>query len=144
MRKAISLFLALTMCLSLCACGGNEESEVVETNQPQNTQTSESVPQQAFTADDVVGIWTLELPFKQGGKGIPSFQMDLHEGGTGEGYQKKDGEIDKSQMNLLKWEIKDDVLVISYEADPVSWTFEVSEDKTHITELTSENSFIKE
>ena len=47
-------------------------------------------------------------------------------------------------MYLLKWEIKDDVIAISYEADPVSWTFEMNGDKTHITEVESENSFVKE
>ena len=36
-----------------------------------------------------------------------------------------------------------DVIVISYTYNPVSWTFEMSEDKTRIIEVTSENSFLK-
>ena len=150
MKKTIFVLLALALCFSMCACGGDEatgniiETEEVETSQSPETETTEAVAQQVITTDDVVGTWILELPFKQGAKGVPAFQMDLHKGGTGEGYEKKDGKIDKSKMYMLKWEIKDDVIAISYEADPVSWTFEMNGDKTHITEVESENSFVKE
>ena len=78
----------------MCACGGDEatgniiETEEVETSQSPETETTEAVAQQVITTDDVVGTWILELPFKQGAKGVPAFQMDLHKGGTGEGYEK--------------------------------------------------------
>ena len=41
MKKAISLLLALVMCLSLCACGGGSETpktEYIESHNPTNIQ----------------------------------------------------------------------------------------------------------
>jgi len=155
MKKLNTIFLMAVVCLLLVACSGYIETNNSETPETENafqqesgTNTNElaeaeTVSQQGITEDDIVGTWMCELPYKQGGMGTPAFQMDLHKGGTGEGYEKRNGEIDKSKCYILKWEIKDDVIVISYTYDPLSWTFEMSEDKTRIIEVTSENSFVK-
>ena len=52
MKKAISLLLALVLCLSLCACGGNTEKETPtetsapeQTTQPTQAETEPTVPE---------------------------------------------------------------------------------------------------
>ena len=136
MKKMIALLLAAVMCFSLIACGEKAAA-------PTEPAATETIPE-GISADDVAGTWTMDLPYKQAGKGVPAYQMKLHKGGTGEGYEKKDGQIDTSKFYSLKWEIKDDVIVISYEMDPISWSFELDASKTKIIELSSENSFTKE
>lgn len=58
MKKAISLFLALIMCLSLCACGGTKaETEAPKTDTPTSVDTID------FTVDDGRLVYSgIEIP----------------------------------------------------------------------------------
>lgn len=53
MKKAISLLLALVLCLSLCACGGgNDTPDTIDTNAPEEAvPTKEELLAQALTVD---------------------------------------------------------------------------------------------
>ena len=119
MKKIIALFLAVILCFSLCACGGEKEKEM--------------------TPDDVVGTWILEesdsqiIPF-------PHVRLDLYKGGTGEAHNEKEK---TTSYYPVKWEIVDGTIVISYTFDPISWSHEMSSDKTQIVEVSSGSVFVK-
>lgn len=74
MKKAISLFLALVMCLSLCACGGDtQESQ----NGSENTENKEDIQNQVdaeFIAM-VCGRWELYSGWRELG-GVLEFRED--------------------------------------------------------------------
>ena len=59
MKKALSLILALVLCLSLCACGGNN-AETVEGTDPVETTTE---PQKEITAELVAGSYKTTMWF---------------------------------------------------------------------------------
>lgn len=57
MKKTISLILTLVLCLSLCACGGNDANNIVEEASTQPTETTaleESIPTPAWQAQQAV------------------------------------------------------------------------------------------
>ena len=54
MKKALSLILALVLCLSLCACGGSNdvpETEVPNTTEMTNAQTEQTQPKEMTVMD---------------------------------------------------------------------------------------------
>ena len=60
MKKIISLILALMLCLSLCACGGNAEDET-----PKQTEATEGAQEQTESTDVTVSnedIWNSAEP----------------------------------------------------------------------------------
>ena len=52
MKKAISLLLALVMCLSLCACGGSNDA----LNTPETTEAPTTVPTEPPITREVLGL----------------------------------------------------------------------------------------
>ena len=58
MKKALSLILALVMCLSLCACGGGEQNNTTE---GQNNAPSVEVPKEL--QEQISGDWAVVNPY---------------------------------------------------------------------------------
>lgn len=100
MKKVISLVLALLMCLSLCACGGNNAPEATET--PTETQTIE-------LKDCVVGTWERNFTTSDGEE--VKQVIEAYKGGTGKFfiYTVENG-LEKNGSFQASWEIRDDVL----------------------------------
>ena len=64
MKKALSLILALVMCLSLCACGGNSTGNGTAGNDnADNTGNSESETTPVLKAEDLAGTWSQSFWF---------------------------------------------------------------------------------
>lgn len=104
MKKAISLFLALVMCLSLCACGGgNDTPETIEVPTETTTQNN------GLTEEQVIGTWEWRTFGEQGPiNGVT--HMELYEGGTGKGTNSS---MTGGSYYPITWEIKGDVINIS-------------------------------
>ena len=120
MKKIIALLLSVVLCFALVACGGEKKEEL--------------------TTDDIVGTWILE---KAPGQRPPftHVRFDLYKGGTGEAH---DAEVKANSYHPVRWEIVDGVVVISYSFDPISWSHEMSDDKTQLTEISSGCVFVKQ
>lgn len=94
MKKAISLILAIIMCLSLCACGGGNDTPETE--------------------EQVVGTWEWKTLGEQGPiNGVT--HMELYEGGTGKGTNSS---MSESSYYPITWEIKGDVINITASDTP--------------------------
>ena len=96
MKKTVSLILALMMCLSLCACGGNGD-----TNTPAESQPAE-------LKDSVLGTWERKFTTSEG-QNVKQI-IEIYKGGTGKFLIYSDGE----SSYQASWEIKDDVLNFTY------------------------------
>lgn len=124
MKKILALLLAAIMCVSLVACGNDTTSK--EENETVNTES---------TAQDSIGglcVGTWEWDFKASESndwGVET--MELFKGGTGKGTNSMCSE---GEYYPLTWEVKDDVLVVSFEADPLSCAFELDGDKLTSTD----------
>ena len=84
MKKAISLLLALVLCLSLCACGGGNDTPETKGNEGINTPTESQVGKSEETEEtepsvDILGEWHLvsstdyALIFNDDGTGVRKF-----------------------------------------------------------------------
>lgn len=115
MKKLLALLLAIIMCISLIACGNNtasiEESETVNTESTAQDNISELC----------IGTWKWDFKNSESNDwGVET--MELFKGGTGKGTNSMHS---NGQYYPLTWEVKDGILVVSFEADPLSCAFEV-------------------
>ena len=129
MKKLFALLLAAIMCVSLAACGNDTTSK--EENGAVNTtvDTTESTNQDSL-GELCVGTWKWDFKASESNDwGVET--MELFKGGTGKGTNSMHSE---GQYYPLTWEVKDDVLVVSFEADPLSCAFELDGDKLTTTD----------
>lgn len=95
MKQIISLLLALIMCLSLCACAGEETEPTLEMK------------------DYVLGTWERNFTSSEGDD--VRQVMEVYKGGTGKFfiYTVEKG-LEKNGSFQAGWEIRDDVLNFTY------------------------------
>ena len=104
MKKAISLLLTLAVCLSLCACG-SENDTTITTEAPIKTITQNN----DLTEEQVIGTWEWRTSGEQGPiNGVT--HMELYEGGTGKGTNSS---MTGGSYYSITWEIKGQVINIS-------------------------------
>ena len=125
-KKYTSLVLAIIMSFSFVACGSNAqtESKPKEEVQTESSQTETENTTQKNIEELCLGTWKWDFKNSESNDwGVET--MELFKGGTGKGTNSlhTDG-----AYYPLKWEVKDDVLVVSFEADPLSCAFEIEED----------------
>ena len=108
MKKYIAFILVITLCLSLCACGGSNTTEPAENG----------------VKDLVVGTWVRE--YKYGSKYYVT-TIKVHKGGIGsfqtvetdENYEPKETiRFGETVSNNMTWEVKDDILIITIDGGP--------------------------
>ena len=108
MKKAISLLLALVMCLSLFACGGGNDT-------PETTEASTDAVFDKNDSSNYIGTWETEHS-----------RLTINKGGIGryELLTQNAGHYD------LNWEVKDEVLItqISVMGMEHKSVLEISED----------------
>ena len=114
MKKTISMLLALVLCLSLCACGGgNETPNTTET--PETTETPTDAAMDKNDSSNYIGTWETEHS-----------RLTITKGGVGryEMLSENEGHYD------LNWEVKDEVLItqISFMGMEHKAVLEISED----------------
>ena len=106
--------------LSMAACGSN------------TTQTAE------LTDEQCIGTW--EWVYEQSiGNSWGVETMELYKGGTGKGYNSL---LTGDSHYPLSWEISNDILKVSFTADPLSCAFEMDGDT--ITSTDGEIVYIKQ
>ena len=105
MKRIIFLLLALVMCLSLCACGGNDA--------PSTPEAPEATEKTLETKDYVIGTW--ERNFTTSEDEDVRQVMEVYKGGTGKFfiYTVHNG-LEKNGSFEASWEIRDDVLNFTY------------------------------
>ena len=114
MKKALSLILALVMCLSLCACGsGNEENDATTNDGLNKNETA-----------NYIGVWKsahMQFTIEKGGVG----RYELPGNTNGIGYYD------------FTWEVKDEILVITIKGQVAEYkaTFELNDAGTSLTIL---------
>ena len=107
MKKALSLILALVLCLSLCACGGNAGDE------PQK-QTEES--KEALSSEDFIGSWECEYTsdvdnsFVSLGDSITA-RIEIYEAGIAKIIATNTTKEKEHENYSATWEIKDDCYI---------------------------------
>ena len=127
MKKLLALLLAAIMCVSLVACGNDTTSK--EEKETVRTESTESTAQDSI-GELCVGTWKWDFKASESNDwGVET--MELFKGGTGKGTNSMHSE---GQYYPLTWEVKDDVLVVSFEADPLSCAFELDGDKLTSTD----------
>lgn len=119
MKKAISLILALVMCLSLCACGGGESNTP---NTPETTEAPTDAVLDKNDSSNYIGTWETEHS-----------RLTITKGGVGR-YEML---TENSGYYDLNWEVKDEVLItqISFMGMEHKAVLEISEDGTTLTVL---------
>ena len=119
MKKAISLLLALVMCLSLCACGGGESNTP---NTPETTEAPTDAVMDKNDSSNYIGTWETEHS-----------RLTITKGGVGryEMLTQNSGYYD------LNWEVKDEVLItqISFMGMEHKAVLEISEDGASLSVL---------
>ena len=119
MKKAISLLLALVLCLSLCACGGGESNTP---NTPETTETPTDAAMDKNDSSNYIGTWETEHS-----------RLTITKGGVGryEMLTQNSGYYD------LNWEVKDEVLItqISFMGMEHKAVLEISEDGASLSVL---------
>ena len=107
MKKAISLLLALVLCLSLCACGGGNDAPATEAPTEKTMDKNDT--------SNYVGEWENEF-----------YRLTITKGGVG-----RYSNYDKEQYDL-NWEVKDEVLItqISFFGMEHKAVLELNEDGT--------------
>lgn len=115
MKKALSLLLALALCLSLYACGsdGNEEN---------NTSTNDGLNRNETA--NYIGVWKsahMQFTIEKGGVG----RYELPGNTKGIGYYD------------FTWEVKDELLIITIKGQVAEYnaTFELNDAGTTLTIL---------
>ena len=118
MKKAISLLLALVMCLALCACGGGEG------NNPSTPETTVPPTDAVLDKNDVshyLGVWKSEhfgFTFNKGGVGRFEVHIVEHENQRDFTYEVRDEAIfifiDGLQVDhMASFELNEDGTVLS-------------------------------
>lgn len=98
MKKIVALILALTMCLSLCACGGTAKTE-----------------------DAIIGTWEYNFKLKEtgaAGKKGDDYQqkLELYSGGTGKlEYNNLTSGEDHGNPSLT-WEVEENIVNITFQS----------------------------
>ena len=119
MKKAISLLLALVLCLSLCACGGGESNTP---NTPETTETPTDAAMDKNDSSNYIGTWETEHS-----------RLTITKGGVGryEMLTQNSGYYD------LNWEVKDEVLITqnSFMGMEHKAVLEISEDGASLSVL---------
>ena len=107
MKKAISLLLALVLCLSLCACGGGNDAPATEAPTEKTMDKNDT--------SNYVGEWENQF-----------YRLTITKGGVG-----RYANYDKEQYDL-NWEVKDEVLItqISFFGMEHKAVLELNEDGT--------------
>ena len=115
MKKAISLLLALVLCLPLCACGG-------ESNTPETAEAHTDAVMDKNDSSNYIGTWETEHS-----------RLTITKGGVGryEMLTQNSGYYD------LNWEDKDEVLItqISFMGMEHKAVLEISEDGASLSVL---------
>lgn len=115
MKKAISLLLALVLCLPLCACGG-------ESNTPETAEAHTDAVMDKNDSSNYIGTWETEHS-----------RLTITKGGVGryEMLTQNSGYYD------LNWEVKDEVLItqISFMGMEHKAVLEISEDGASLSVL---------
>lgn len=102
MKKALSLILALVLCLSLCACGTTNGDNTLDVK------------------DAVIGTWkcyyelTKDSPPDNKAGDTYSQTIELYKGGTGKIYWYNETRNHEGNDYSLTWEIEDGVVNITY------------------------------
>ena len=119
MKKAISLILALVMCLSLCACGGGESNTP---NTPETTEAPTDAVLDKNDSSNYIGTWETEHS-----------RLTITKGGVGR-YEML---TENSGYYDLNWEVKDEVLItqISFMGMEHKAVLEISEDGASLSVL---------
>ena len=107
MKKALSLILALVLCLSLCACGGGNDAPTTEAPTEKTMDKNDT--------SNYVGEWENQF-----------YRLTITKGGVG-----RYANYDKEQYDL-NWEVKDEVLItqISFFGIEHKAVLELNEDGT--------------
>lgn len=123
MKKALSLLLALVMCLSLCACGGTTNGTEPTITESAKTDPTITEPAEKELKDLVIGTWVREYEYN--GKYFVT-TINVYKGGTGtfrtvETDADYETPVEKEQEGATPtkttWEINDDVLNITTAPD---------------------------
>lgn len=130
MKKIIALFLAVVMCLSLAACGG-ENTDVAENSTAAESDTEE-------LKDLVVGTWEIQFDLSDP-KGGGDDSMELYKGGTGKGFASY---MNEGNYHSIKWEIVDDVINIDLDGTGMFLTGYTYEDGV-LTSVDGKNVYYK-
>ena len=120
MKKILFLVLTATLMMSLASCSDKESSNNVPSESSQISETT------GLTNEQCIGTWEWSFedsPDKTNFGGIET--MELSDGGVGKGTNssQKDG-----SYHPITWEIEDDVLKVSFTADPLTGAFYVDGD----------------
>ena len=110
MKKIFPLILAVALALSLVACGGGQG----------NNESSEAA---GLTNEQCIGTWKWSFedsPDKTNLGGAET--LELSDGGVGKGTGPLTSD---GSYYPLTWEIEDDILKISFTADPLTGAFYV-------------------
>jgi outer membrane biogenesis lipoprotein LolB len=108
MKKALSILLALVLCLSLCACGGSTAETPTEKTMDKNDSAN------------YIGVWETK-----------DRRITINKGGVGR-YEQPNSDYGYFDFT---WEIKDEVLVITIREiiGDMMATFELDESGTSLT-----------
>lgn len=115
MKKALSILLVLVMCLSLCACGGGNDTPATETPTEKTMDKNDT--------SNYVGEWANEY-----------FSLTITKGGVGRYTNLSNGGKEQYDLN---WEVKDEVLItqISFFGMEHKAVLELNEDGTVLNVL---------
>ena len=107
MKKVLSILLALVLCLSLCACGGGNDTPATEAPTEKTMDKNDT--------SNYVGEWENQF-----------YRLTINKGGVG-----RYANYDKEQYDL-NWEVKDEVLItqISFFGMEHKAVLELNEDGT--------------
>ena len=114
MKKTIALFLLLVLCLSLCACGGSNDTPAIDVPTEKTMDKNDT--------SYYVGEWANEY-----------FSLTITKGGVGRYSNLMNG----TEYYDLNWEVKDEVLVtqISFFGMEHKAVLELNEDGTVLNVL---------
>lgn len=115
MKKIISLIMAIMMCLSLCACGGGNDT-----------------PKANNDKDPYVGTWETE-----------QLRLVITKGGVGRWGGVVDGKDFEESSFAVNWEVKDEIMVVTWSV--AGWefnaAFELNESETVLNEIQKSGAF---
>ena len=114
MRKAISLFLALLMCLSLCACASETPNEEQNTTPPIETEPTETEPN--FVEELTFGVWKKTL--------MSRMTLVFNKDGSGTMTSRN------GASNTFNWRLNDSTISVITENN-VEYTYTVDESKDY-------------